>query len=671
MNFAALQHSVFLQALGNAILNSLWQGLLLWIIYETVIVFYKTANSGFKNKLSTLLIFISFAWFLGSFVSGIFTPENISSKNLAPNPYLITEVANHHQFSFQAIFSYAAGSLPYLSISYIFLLIFLMARLFSAYRYVHFIANRRLLTSPADLQIFTSKVALQMSIPKKICVWISNNIDVPATIGFLKPVILIPVASINSLTTHQLEAIILHELSHIKRNDYITNLVISVIETILFFNPFIALLSKIVKRERENCCDDFVIQYQYDPHSYASALLRLEQTRRTNVSLSLGAVSGKKQLLTRIKRITNNEAVTRQFNYGQKLLSLILVTGIICSIAWLSPGGKKEILNYSTKNIKQAVLPGAPVQNILPEPISEVSPAIINAHKEIQQKDHKRSLLSPLPPPPSLINTPLENGNKEIEMKDFLKAKQGFFDKDFYSKNARLFFDQKNIKFAPFKNIPNFPLQNLKINIDIEALNKDLRKASEEINAIDWKKIQNDVKQSLSRIKTDELTKIKLAELEKENANFQEIRNLKKEEISREIFGLLKKKLLLKDSVEMAMALSNVDNLTTENWQEDQKNQNLSSPEKNESSYNFTYVSRSAPKSNSKETPKSFRGNISISHLKDKNVNIIVEHRSSSFKHLYYSTEKGSATETNHQPLIKETNHQPLIKIVVENNNLP
>ena len=173
-----------------------------------------------------------------------------------------------------------ATLLPYLSVAYIFLLLFLMAKLFTAYRHVHYIAHKNLLNPPAALDLFASQVSLQMEIPKKIKIWISNHIEVPATIGFIKPVILIPFASLNHLTVHQLEAVILHELSHIKRNDYFINLLISIIETILFFNPFIALFIKIIKSERENCCDDFVLQYRYDPHSYASALLRLEQSRK-------------------------------------------------------------------------------------------------------------------------------------------------------------------------------------------------------------------------------------------------------------------------------------------------------------------------------------------------------------------------------------------------------
>ncbi len=84
MDLATLQHSVFLYALGSAILHSLLQGFILWFLYETINVFYKTATSGFKNKLSTLLMSTAFVWFIGTFISKIFFVEKeISSVSAA------------------------------------------------------------------------------------------------------------------------------------------------------------------------------------------------------------------------------------------------------------------------------------------------------------------------------------------------------------------------------------------------------------------------------------------------------------------------------------------------------------------------------------------------------------------------------------------------------------
>jgi beta-lactamase regulating signal transducer with metallopeptidase domain len=509
MDFAALQHSVFLQALGSAILNSLWQCFILWLIYEAISVSYKDATARFKNNLGTLLLFFSFAWFLTTFISKIFYQQSVAGVAALPTAFVSESHPGVHAVSgFSTFLSYASASLPYLSVAYIFLLFFLISRLFAAYRYVYFISNKRLVNPGGDLQLFTSKVAREIGIRKKISVWISHHIDVPATIGFIKPVILIPLASVNNLSSHQLEAIILHELAHIRRNDYITNLLISVIETILFFNPFVVLLSNIIKRERENCCDDFVLQYRYDPHSYASALLRLEQSRMSKLRLAIGAVSGKKQLLSRIKRITNSQIVSRQFDYGQKLMALLLVTAVICSVAWLAPEEKKSNplvkVNKSVppSNVRtadkvpqpaEAIVPPKQIEN-LPEPgINHISP--------------KNELVTV--PETEIENIPEDNFSGDDEKKDnpdFFKVENNIEPEAINLKRPQFFLDKTNINFPSFFNIQNFPFQNMNLSIDLgkidmQKLNENLKQAYKQINTLDWNKVQNEIHKNFPKVK--------------------------------------------------------------------------------------------------------------------------------------------------------------------------
>ncbi|HEV2832033.1 MAG TPA: M56 family metallopeptidase, partial [Hanamia sp.] len=231
MDFSFLQHSILLSALGSAILNSLWQGFILYIIYETILIFYTNQSAKIKHNVSLLFIFCSFTWFIGTFISKLFLSEKnlslISESNSANAP--VNALPPVREFLL-----YADTILPYLSVAYMFLLLFLITKLFLAYANVYFISNKNLINAPSHLEIFSLKVAEQIGISRKIKIWLSHHIEVPATIGFLKPIILIPFASVNHLTVLQLEAIILHELSHIKRNDYLINLMIAIIETILF-----------------------------------------------------------------------------------------------------------------------------------------------------------------------------------------------------------------------------------------------------------------------------------------------------------------------------------------------------------------------------------------------------------------------------------------------------
>ena len=166
-----------------------------------------------------------------------------------------------------------------------------------------------------ELRLFTNTVSVQMGIRRKVAVWLSSIVDSPMTIGFLKPVILIPIATINHLTTEQVESILLHELTHIKRNDYLVNLFVTIQGIIFFFNPFSRIFINTIKKEREHCCDDVVMQFQYKPYAYASALLSLEKTRHQHHQLAMAAIGKSNHLLLeRVKRVTGHSHIDRRYS---------------------------------------------------------------------------------------------------------------------------------------------------------------------------------------------------------------------------------------------------------------------------------------------------------------------------------------------------------------------
>ena len=167
-----------------------------------------------------------------------------------------------------------------------------------------------------------------MGIRREVRVWLSSRVRVPVTLGFLKPVILIPFATPNHLTLPQVEAVLLHELAHIKRNDYLLHLGVTVLEVLFFFNPFSRWLIRDIQREREHRCDDMVIQFRYDPHTYVSALLSLAATAaggQGNRQLALAATGNNDQLLLkRVRRILHLQE-TRDRPGAKALIFLLLI----------------------------------------------------------------------------------------------------------------------------------------------------------------------------------------------------------------------------------------------------------------------------------------------------------------------------------------------------------
>jgi len=511
MNFTAFQQSAFLQSLGWAIANSVWQAGICWILYYTVVSSYNTPSSRVKNNVSTIFLFTTFLWFVSTFINKFIYLQNNIPGTIQKQTTFSTDFHSVSSDFGLRNFIHAAGiTLPYLSIAYLLLLLIFTVKLINSYRNTIFIRYNGLKKPGVEWKLFVENVAGQMGINKKIRLWFSKHVDVPATIGFLKPVILIPLALLNQLTAAQLEAIILHELSHIKRNDYLINLFISLIETVLFFNPFIVLLSKIIKKERENCCDDFVLQYKYDRHSYASALLSLEKYRIQNLHLALTAASGKKQLLSRIKRIMQEvRHNNKSLNYGQKLVALLLTTGIICSIAWLSPARR------SNQSLNSKQLSGKNLGATNPKINKEKNIFLLSKDGVLENPDLHSKIIKDK----SIALTDISKKNNSVEKKAALftwKFKGDEIENnpkltDAYTNNgvtapnlpaSEASADDDNVFFLPQFSIPDLKfLQNLNFYMDMHKLESEMERSGQSFSSINWDNLEQEIIKNLKKIK--------------------------------------------------------------------------------------------------------------------------------------------------------------------------
>ncbi len=153
----------------------------------------------------------------------------------------------------------------------------------------------------ADWQARIDVLAQRMGINRGIRLLVSDRIGVPSAWGVLKSVVVLPASLLSQLSPAQIETILLHELAHIRRHDYLVNLLQTVVETALFYHPAVWWISSVVRRERENCCDDVVVNSLADPMPYARALLQLEERRTMLPHPTLSAKGS--NLMNRIARI--------------------------------------------------------------------------------------------------------------------------------------------------------------------------------------------------------------------------------------------------------------------------------------------------------------------------------------------------------------------------------
>jgi hypothetical protein len=188
---------------------------------------------------------------------------------------------------------------------------------------------------------------LRVSRPVKLCE--SAWAQVPSVIGWLRPVILIPVSALHGLTPQQLEGLLAHELAHIRQNDYLVNLLQTCVETLLFYHPAVWWVGKRIRAERENCCDDLAVEVCGDALAYARALTRLEQIRCGSPRLAMAANGG--SLLRRVQRLLPSPQAARVAPagwMGGAALVLLVVA------AWATPRIAGAKANSGSENRTRA-----------------------------------------------------------------------------------------------------------------------------------------------------------------------------------------------------------------------------------------------------------------------------------------------------------------------------
>ncbi|HEY0405941.1 MAG TPA: M56 family metallopeptidase, partial [Pyrinomonadaceae bacterium] len=174
------------------------------------------------------------------------------------------------------------------------------------------------------------RLCVNLRVLKRVRLLESRRVSVPLAIGWLRPVILLPASVLTGLTAQQLEAILAHELAHIRRHDYLVNLCQSIVETIFFYHPAVWWMSRQIRIEREYCCDDLAVAACGDPLAYARALTRLERFRKLSPQLAVAANGG--LLMNRIHRLVGLEA-PRSSRFGGPLAGVFVISIVAAFVA--------------------------------------------------------------------------------------------------------------------------------------------------------------------------------------------------------------------------------------------------------------------------------------------------------------------------------------------------
>jgi hypothetical protein len=240
----------------------------------------------------------------------------------------------------------------------------------------------------------------------------SALLAVPVVVGWLRPIVLIPISTLTGLSPQQIDSVILHELAHIRRLDAFANLFQILVETLLFYHPAVWWVSHRIRIEREHCCDDIAVAIGGDSFGYAMALTLLE-SERAFPSMALAATGG--ALKTRVKRLLGQDtAPSRPYHLAPLAVALIALVLGACTLDAMATAPT----DATPAQMSVAVAEPTPAPVIAAAPVSAPAPA---AATTITPAVHSAPL--PTTEPASYIGALAAAGFKDLSASQLIALK--------------------------------------------------------------------------------------------------------------------------------------------------------------------------------------------------------------------------------------------------------
>lgn len=315
----ALHH--FIDAFSMMLLHSLWQGLLFAFLGGALL--YLRLSVGFKYNVLLILCLV----FLGTCSLTFWWYYHYDSSLLSVFTSNIMFRYNALNLVIGKILSFTTTHAKFIFILWFLCFSFCMVKIFVNLFYFDNLKNNRIV-EPSQIWVEQVRQLCQMlDIRSVVHIKESAKIKVPLVLGHFKPVILFPIGLLANIPYQQAEAILLHELAHIRRNDYLVNLFQNTAEALFFFNPGFLLLSNWLRSQREHCCDDIAISYTSNVKDYLLALIDFKEHVLKN-NYGPAFVRHHSELFDRVSRIIGRPY--RKISYQDLCILIVSFFGLIC-----------------------------------------------------------------------------------------------------------------------------------------------------------------------------------------------------------------------------------------------------------------------------------------------------------------------------------------------------
>lgn len=278
--------SYFSESLALTLLHSLWQAAILALFARLLCTFIRRAEVRYAIYCGALVVIVFASVYTFLFVNDK-SMSNSSSSAISQHAFIV--------YGPWIVWAWCSG----VAVS--------VVRLGVAWRHLQTVLQEKCTHPTPEFALTFSKLAERLQITCSPMLRLTSAFSSPCTFGWMRPIVLMPLSLVSRLSREQFEALIAHELAHIRRHDFIANLIQSAIEMLYFFNPGVWWLSREIRSERENCADDLAISLCKSPFDYAQALAALLQVPGLKVPLASSAGGG--DLLKRLRRIGRRDSI--------------------------------------------------------------------------------------------------------------------------------------------------------------------------------------------------------------------------------------------------------------------------------------------------------------------------------------------------------------------------
>jgi bla regulator protein blaR1 len=335
-----------INAISHTLVHSLWQGALLSAITGLIMTGTRKSSSALRYHLLVSAMALFAAGVAGTFCfecneGGLLIPVSADQHVINSVPLLpetITYPASPGSSITETIGSYLNRYSEIIVWVWLLIVCARCVQLATGLREVHRLRHKNTSGIGSYWEERVRQLCGKLGIKRLVGIAQSGLAKTPMVTGHLKPLILVPLGMLTSLSAEEAEAVLLHELAHIRRSDYLVNLLQNIMEIIFFFNPAVLWLSALIKAERENCCDDIAV-VRSGKVNYLKALVACEEYKMPlTYAMALNADNG--SLKNRAARIFSNKNQSLN-NREMSLLAVCLIAAGIFATAFAN-GGKVD-----------------------------------------------------------------------------------------------------------------------------------------------------------------------------------------------------------------------------------------------------------------------------------------------------------------------------------------